>query len=37
LYNALQGLGGEAMKKAKVFEWHKWFKEGCKNVKDDEK
>jgi len=27
---------GEAMKNSSVFEWHKWFKEGCKNVEDDE-
>jgi hypothetical protein len=28
---------GEAMKNSSVFEWHKWFKEGCKNVEDDER
>jgi len=22
--------GGEVIKKSSVFEWHKWFKEGCK-------
>jgi hypothetical protein len=25
----------EAMKKSSVCEWHKWFKEGCKNVEVD--
>jgi len=28
---------GEAMKKSSVTEGHKWFKEGFKNVKDDER
>jgi len=25
------------LKKSSVFEWHKQFKEGCKNVVDDER
>jgi ribosomal protein S5 len=29
--------GGKAIKKSSVFEWHKWFKEGRKNVKDNER
>jgi hypothetical protein len=29
--------GGEAMKKASVFEWHKQFKEGHENMEDDER
>jgi len=28
--------GREAVKKSSVFQWHKWFREGCKNVEDDE-
>jgi translation elongation factor EF-4 len=28
--------GGEAMKKSSVFEWHKQFKEGHKNMGDVE-
>jgi len=28
---------GEAMKKPSVIEWHKWFKEGFKNMEDDER
>jgi hypothetical protein len=28
---------GEAMKKSSVFEWHEWLKEGCENVKDEER
>jgi len=25
------------MKTLSVFQWHKWFKGGCKNVEDDER
>jgi hypothetical protein len=25
------------MKKSDISEWHKWFKEGCKNVEGDER
>jgi hypothetical protein len=32
-----EAYGGEAIKKSSFFEWYKWFKEGCKNVKDDER
>jgi hypothetical protein len=32
-----KAYGGEAMKKSNVFEWHKWFREGCKNMKDNER
>jgi hypothetical protein len=28
---------GEAMKESCVSEWHKWFKEGHKNMGDDER
>jgi hypothetical protein len=31
-----EAYGGEAMKKSCVFECHKWFKEGCENMEDDE-
>jgi len=27
--------GENDMKKSSVFEWHRWFKEGQENVKDD--
>jgi hypothetical protein len=30
-----KAYGEEAMKKSNVLEWHKWFKEGHENVKDD--
>jgi hypothetical protein len=33
----MQYLWGEAMKNSSGFEWHKWFKEGRKNVEDDER
>jgi hypothetical protein len=33
--NANDSYGGEAVKKSCDFEWHKWFKEGRKNVEDD--
>jgi hypothetical protein len=29
--------GADAMKKSSVFEWHKKFKEGREDVKDDER
>jgi hypothetical protein len=29
-------MGGDAIKKPHVSEWNKWFKEGHKNVEDDE-
>jgi hypothetical protein len=29
--------GADAMKKSSVFEWHKRFKEGQEDVKDDER
>jgi hypothetical protein len=29
-------IGGEAMKKSSVSEWHEQFKESRENVKDDE-
>jgi hypothetical protein len=29
--------GADAMKNSSVFEWHKRFKEGPKDVKDDER
>jgi hypothetical protein len=29
--------GGEAVKKSRVFEWHKWFKEGRDYVENDER
>jgi hypothetical protein len=32
-----EAYGKEGMKKSSVFEWHKWFKEGCENVEDDER
>jgi putative component of membrane protein insertase Oxa1/YidC/SpoIIIJ protein YidD len=28
-------FGGEAMKKLRVFECHKWFKDGRENVEDE--
>jgi hypothetical protein len=31
-----EAYGGEAMKMSSVLEWHKWFKEGCRSVEDDE-
>jgi hypothetical protein len=31
----LEAYGGEAMKKLSVYEWHKQFKEGCENMKDN--
>jgi len=30
-----EDYGGEAMKKSGVFEWHKWFKDGLKNIEDE--
>jgi hypothetical protein len=30
-----EACGADAMKKSSVFEWHKWFKEGREDVKDD--
>jgi hypothetical protein len=27
---------GETIKKSNAFEWHKWFKEGHKNMDDDD-
>ena len=27
--------GDETMSRSCVFEWHKWFKEGCEDVEDD--
>jgi len=32
-----EAYGGEAKKKSSVFDWHKWLKEGHKNVEDDER
>jgi hypothetical protein len=29
--------GGKAMKKSGIFELHKQFEEGCKNMEDDER
>jgi len=29
--------GGEARENSSGFEWHKWFKEGHKNMEDDER
>jgi hypothetical protein len=31
-----EAYGADAMKKSRVFEWHKRFKEGREDVKDDE-
>jgi hypothetical protein len=30
-----EAYGADAMKKSSVFEWHKRFKEGQKDVKDE--
>jgi hypothetical protein len=30
-------LMGRTYEKVNVFEWHKWFKGGCKVVEDDER
>jgi hypothetical protein len=32
-----KAYGGEGMKKSSVLEWHKQFKEGCKNMEDNER
>jgi hypothetical protein len=32
-----EAYGADAMKKSSVFEWHKRFKEGQEDVKDDER
>jgi hypothetical protein len=32
-----KAYGGEAMKKSSTSEWHKQFKEGCKNMENDER
>jgi hypothetical protein len=32
-----EAYGADAMKKSSVFEWHKRFKEGREDVKDDER
>jgi hypothetical protein len=32
-----EAYGADAMKKSSVFDWHKRFKEGRKDVKDDER
>jgi hypothetical protein len=32
-----EAYGADAMKKSSVFEWHKRFKDGWENVKDDER
>jgi hypothetical protein len=32
-----EAYGGEPMKKSHVFEWNKWFKEGHKNMEDNER
>jgi hypothetical protein len=32
-----RGLDADAMKTSSVFEWHKRFKEGREDVKDDER
>jgi hypothetical protein len=32
-----EAYGAEAMKKSNVFEWHKRFKEGREDMKDDER
>jgi len=31
-----KAYGGEAVETSSVFEWHKQFKEGCKDMEDDE-
>jgi hypothetical protein len=32
-----EAYGADAMKTSSVFEWHKRFKEGWEDVKDDER
>jgi hypothetical protein len=32
-----EAYGADAMKKSSVFEWHKKFKEGREDMKDDER
>jgi len=32
-----EAYGGESVKRTSVSEWNIWFKEGRKNVKDDER
>jgi hypothetical protein len=32
-----EAYGADAMKKLSVFEWHKRFKEGQKDIKDDKR
>jgi hypothetical protein len=32
-----EAYGADAMKKSNVFQWHKRFKKGWENVKDDER
>jgi hypothetical protein len=32
-----EGYEGEATKKSRVLEWHTWFKEGHKNMEEDER
>jgi hypothetical protein len=32
-----EAYGADAMKKSSVFEWHKRYKEGLEDVKDDER
>jgi hypothetical protein len=29
--------GGQAMKKSSIFGWHKWFKECCENIEENER
>jgi hypothetical protein len=37
LQMSTEAYGADAMKKLSVFEWHKRFKEGREDVKDDER
>jgi hypothetical protein len=32
-----EAYGADAMKKLSVFVWHKWFKEGREDMKNDER
>jgi len=34
---SLKFMGEKLWKSHVFFEWHKWFKEGCDSVEDDEK
>jgi hypothetical protein len=37
MFSALRGFGGRSCEKSSVLEWHTWFKEGHKNVEDNER